>query len=108
MGAEAIVFIIGPIAATVLGTAAFFQRRTISSFDAKMGDISDQLEEVYEQVTTLRVALPEKYVSKEDFLHHVRTEEHWQEEVLRNMRELREEVIVLRVQGHSGGRNANP
>ena len=104
MGPEIVFAIIGPVAATVFGTSAFFQRRLIANMDDKMVRVTDQLEEVYDHVTSLRVALPERYVSKDEFVAHVRSEELWQQEVLANIREVREDVIVLRV---SGGRHAN-
>ena len=99
MGMELVLMIVGPIAGTVLGTSVFFQKRMVAQMDERMVRVSDQLEEVYDHVTSLRVALPERYVSKDEFVGHVRSEELWQQEVLANIRELREEVIVLRVTG---------
>ena len=99
MGMELVLMIVGPIAGTVLGTSVFFQKRMVAQMDERMVRVSDQLEEVYDHVTSLRVALPERYVSKDEFVRHVRSEELWQQEVLANIRELREEVIVLRVTG---------
>ena len=99
MGMELVLMIVGPIAGTVLGTSVFFQKRMVAQMDERMVRVSDQMEEIYDHVTSLRVALPERYVSKDEFVGHVRSEELWQQEVLANIRELREEVIVLRVTG---------
>ena len=103
---EIVAAIIGPCMAAVFGTAAFMQRRVLMTTDTKIHQLSDQVEEIYDQVTAIRVSLPAHYVSREDFLHHVRTEEHWQEQVMNEIRNVREEVIVLRVQG-GGHHNVN-
>ena len=102
---ELVLLIVSPIAATLLGTSVFFHKRMVSTVDERIGRVSDQVEEVYDTVTSLRISLPERYVSKDELVGHIRSEERWQQEVLANIRELREEVIVLRVTG--GQHNVN-
>ena len=104
---EIVAAIIGPTLAAVFGTATFMQRRVITQTDQRIQEFSAQVEEIYDQVTAIRVSLPAHYVSREDFLHHVRSEEHWQEQVMNELRNVREEVIVLRVQGGQGHHNVN-
>ena len=100
MGPEILVAVLGPVVGTLFGGIVFLQRRTITAIDQRIETIAEQLDEVHDQVTEIRVSLPERYTTKDEFINHVRTEERWQQEVLSSIRELREEVIVLRVQGH--------
>ena len=100
MGPDILVAILGPVVGTLFGGLVFMQRRMVTSVDQRITEIARQLNDVHDQVTEIRVSLPESYLVRADFLNHERKEEQLHQEVLSSIRELREEVIVLRVQGH--------
>ena len=100
MGPDILVAILGPAIGTLFGGIVFMQRRMVTSVDQRITEIARQLNDVHDQVTEIRVALPESYIIKDEFQNHERKEEQLHQEVLSSIRELREELIVLRVQGH--------
>jgi archaellum component FlaC len=100
MPPELLAAILGPVVGAIFGITGFMSRRNINVTDKQLDTISENVELISHQVTALQIQLPSNYVSKEDLAIHVNKEEHWHNQVLREIRELREEIIVLRVNNH--------
>jgi archaellum component FlaC len=100
MPPELLAAILGPLVGGVFGITGFMSRRNINVTDKQLDQIKETVELVSHQVTSLQIQLPSNYVSKEDLAIHINKEESWHNQVLREIRELREEIIVIRVNNH--------
>ena len=100
MPAELLAAILGPAIGAVIGLAGFMSSRNINVTDKQLDEIKETIELVSHQVTSIQIQLPSNYVSKEELFQHVAKEESWHNQVLREIRELREEIIVIRVNNH--------
>lgn len=96
MGPELILALLGPIAGGIIGFGTFLVRRTISSTDARLGDISENVELIAHQVTSLQLKLAESYVTKDELVRHISSEERWQNQVLEQISDLRAEIAAER------------
>jgi len=92
MGPELLVALLGPAVGAVFGLSVFFVRRTVTSTDIKLTEIAENVEVISHQVTALQVKLPTTYVTKDDLVRHIQSEERWQNEVLSQIRDLRDEI----------------
>ena len=92
MGPEVVIAIVGPVAGAVFGLSAFFVRRTVTSTDTKLTAIAESVEVISHQVTALQIKLPTSYVTKEELIQHIASEERWQNEVLSQLRDLRRDI----------------
>ena len=61
-----------------------------------MKKIRESVSNIQEQVTALRIELPTQYVTKEEMLRHIRSEENWQNQTNNQLREIREEISASR------------
>lgn len=100
MPPELIVGIAGPIIGAIFGVTGYMSRRNITITDKQLDQIAQNVEIIGHQVTSLQIQLPTNYVSKEEMALHTTKEEQQHQTVLREIRELREEIIVLRVNNH--------
>jgi hypothetical protein len=100
MGPELIVAIIGPIAGAIIGTAGFMSTRNMATTDSRLISIAENVELISAQVTSLQIQLPTNYATKDELAQHIRSEEYFHNKMLDQMREMRDEVIVLRSQQH--------
>lgn len=92
MGPEIVLAIIGPIAGGLIGVGTFFVRRTITATDTKLIAINENVEVIAHQTTALQLKLAESYVTKEELIRHIASEERWQNQVLNQISELRSEL----------------
>lgn len=100
MPPELLAAIVGPAVGAIFGVTGFMSRRNIDISDKQLDSIKETIELVSHQVTAIQIQLPSNYVSKEELAAHIKQEEHQHNRVLREIRELREEIIVLRVNSH--------
>ncbi len=101
MPPELIAGILGPVIGSVIGILGFTSRRNTALTDSKLETISENVEIISHQVTNLQIQLPTKYVSKEEMMTHITSEETFHRDISNQLRELRDEVISLRAnQGH--------
>jgi len=100
MPPELLAAVLGPIIGAILGVSGFMSSRNIKVSDKQLDEIKETIELVSHQVTSIQIQLPSNYVTKEELTQHVAKEESWHNQVLREIRELREEIIVLRVNNH--------
>jgi len=100
MPPELIAAILGPLCGAALGITGFAARRNTNLADKQLDQIKESIELVSHQVTSIQIQLPSKYVSKEELILHADKEEMQHNQVLREIRELREEIIVIRVNNH--------
>lgn len=96
MGPELLAAIAGPIAGAVIGTGAFLSRRNIAATDAQLRAISENIEVISHQVTSIQVSLPTNYATKQELAAHIQSEERWHRDLSDQMRDLRDEVVALR------------
>ncbi|MCP4778990.1 MAG: hypothetical protein GY880_32650 [Planctomycetaceae bacterium] len=102
MGPEVIAAIVGPIITTIIGTGAYVGRQNIERTDKKLKEISESIEVISHQVTALQVSLPTNYVTKQELANHIQGEERFHQDMLFQLRELREELVNVRIQSHRG------
>lgn len=67
--------------------------KTLSNFGAKVEKLDQTLTEV-------RLILPEKYVTKEELLMHIRGEERWHESIDQRLDNIRDEISSMREWRH--------
>ena len=79
-----------------VGIASWFGRANKES----MAKISSSIANIEAQVTTLRIELPTKYVTKEEMVRHIMSEENWQRNINEQLRDIREEISSLRDWSH--------
>lgn len=92
--------VLGPLVGGLFGIIGFTSRRTITVTDTQLESIAENVEVISHQVTNLQIQLPTNYVTKEELAAHIRGEETQHMELMRELREVREEVIVLRAYRH--------
>lgn len=96
MGPELLAAVLGPLAGAIIGAIGFMSRRNISITDAHLTSIAENVEVISHQVTNLQIQLPTNYVTKDELAQHIRGEETFHNQMLNQIRELREEIIVIR------------
>jgi len=72
----------------------------MSVADKQLDEIKESIELVSHQVTSIQIQLPSNYVTKEELSLHINKEDSWHNKMLQEIRELREDVIVLRINHH--------
>ena len=100
MPPELIAAVMGPVVGAIFGITGFMSKRNINVTDKQLDEIKESIEVISHQVTSIQIQLPSNYASKEDLSNHINLEEKRHNQVLREIRELREEIIVLRVNNH--------
>ena len=96
MGPELIAAILGPLAGGVIGTMGFMSRRGVISADKRLDTVVENVQTIQSKLTELHVVLPTNYCTKEELADHIKSEEYFHNKMLDQMREMRDEVIVLR------------
>ena len=94
---EIILAVVGPIVGAVFGLSVFAVRHQIEQSDKKLETISENVEVISHQVTSILVSMPTNYVSKEDHYRQTAEEERWQKEVLSQVHQLHEELSSVRI-----------
>ena len=102
-----VVTIAGPIIGAFFGLSTFFVKRSFAKTDAQLNAIAESIDVISHQVTALQVNTPTNYVSKSDFYQHIGDEERWQNELKRDMREIREEFFSYRARAEHNYGNHN-
>lgn len=97
MPPELIAAIAGPLIGAIFGVTGFMSRRNINVTDKQLNHIAQNVELISQQVTAIQIQLPTNYVSKDELTNHISQENSWHQQMIREIRELREEIIVLRV-----------
>jgi len=92
MGPEVILTLIGPIAGGAIGISTFFYRRTVMAADIRLQEISDSVSHVSTQLTGLQLKIAESYVTKDELLRHIEMEGKWQDDVMKQLHEMREDI----------------
>ena len=102
MGFELVAAVVGPLAGAVIGTMGFMSRRGVITADKRLDTIAENVQVISDRVTELHVILPTNYATKDELAEHIRSEEYFHNKMLDQMRELRDEVIVLRATSERG------
>ena len=88
--------IIGVVGSVIIGGISWLGKTNKES----MTKITSSVSNIESQVTAIRIDLPTKYVSKEEMLRHIRSEENWQNQINNQLREIREEISATRGWNH--------
>lgn len=64
--------------------------------NAVIQDLSAKVEKLDQTLVDVRLALPEKYVTKEELMVHIRGEETWHSSIDRRLDDIRDELSSLR------------
>lgn len=97
MAPEFVAAILGPIVGAIFGILGFTSKRNAEAVDAQLNSIAENVEVISHQVTNIQIHLPTKYATKEELDAHIRSEEYFHNKMLDQMREMRDEIITLRV-----------
>lgn len=96
MPPELIAAVVGPIAGAIFGILGFTSKRNLEATDSQLQSIAENVEVIGHQVTNLQILLPTQYSTKEELAKHIAAEERMHSQMLAQLRELRDEVIVIR------------
>lgn len=105
MGGE-ILGILASIATVVSGLGWVLDRNSkkFQEIQGKSNDavaaMMDKVGKLDDTIVEVRLQLPEKYVTKDELITHIRGEEKWHESVDRRLSEIREELLSLRERMH--------
>ena len=102
MGPELIAAIVGPVAGATIGIMGFMSRRNIAITDNQLTTITEHVSTISQRVNELSVTLPTNYCSKEELAQHIQSETFFHNKILDQMREMRDEVVVLRAMSERG------
>ena len=92
MGPEVVLTLIGPIVGGAIGISTFFYRRTVMAADTRLQEISESVSQVSTQLTGLQLKIAESYVTKDELLRHISMESKWQDDVMKQLHEMREDI----------------
>lgn len=70
------------------------------SSSAVMERFSQKVEQLEQTLVSVRLELPDKYVTKEELMTHIRGEERWHESIDRRLDDIRDELSSLREWRH--------
>jgi predicted nuclease with TOPRIM domain len=105
MGAE-VLGIIASIATIVSGLGWVLDRNSKKFAEMQrascltMETFGAKVEKLDQTLTDVRLTLPEKYVTKEELMMHIRGEETWHNSIDRRLDDIREELSSLREWRH--------
>ena len=105
MGAE-VLGIVASIATIISGLGWILDRnskkfeRIQNSGNAVIQGLTEKVESLDKTLVDVRLTLPEKYVTKEELMMHIRGEETWHNSIDRRLDDIREELSSLREWRH--------
>jgi hypothetical protein len=70
------------------------------SGNAVIEKLTDKVDTLDKTLTEVRVSLPEKFVTKEELVMHIHSEETWHSSIDRRLDDIREELSALRQWTH--------
>ena len=88
-----ILSIAGPIAGFMLSAILYLSKRNLDEMTATLNKVEGTL-------TELRIEIPKSYVTKDQLLSHMQTEERWHENINSQLIQIREEMSSLRDWSH--------
>lgn len=71
-----------------------------NSSNTVMRGLTEKVESLDKTLMDVRLTLPEKYVTKEELMMHIRGEENWHNSIDRRLDDIREELSSLREWRH--------
>ena len=83
----------GPIAGFMISAVLFLAKRNLDEMTQTLNKLEGTLVE-------LRVEIPKSYVTKDELLTHMQTEERWHENINSQLIQIREEMSSLRDWSH--------
>ena len=92
MGPEILLALLGPVAGGFVGISTFLLRRNLSETGERLHSISENVEVIAHQMTSLQLKIAESYVTKDELLRHIEMEAKWQDDVMDQLREMRAEI----------------
>lgn len=92
MGPEILLALLGPVAGGFVGISTFLLRRNLTVTGERLHNISENVEVIAHQMTSLQLKIAESYVTKDELLRHIEMEAKWQDDVMDQLREMRAEI----------------
>ena len=93
--------------ATIISGLGWILDRNSKKFDAMqkrgndvIANLSSKVEKLDQTLVDVRLVLPEKYVTKEELMTHIRGEENWHNSIDRRLDDIRDELSSLREWRH--------
>jgi len=105
MGME-VLGIVASVATIISGLGWILDRnskkfeRIQNSGNAVIQGLTEKVESLDKTLVDVRLTLPEKYVTKEELMMHIRGEETWHNSIDRRLDDIREELSSLREWRH--------
>ena len=91
--------IIGVAASGIMGLFGYHTKKHTSQMEA----ITNSISNIERVVTEIRIDLPTKYVTKQELLRHIESEEHWHERTTERLQQIQEELFSLRYHSTNNG-----
>lgn len=92
MGPEILLALLGPVAGGFVGISTFLLRHNLTVTGERLHNISENVEVIAHQMTSLQLKIAESYVTKDELLRHIEMEAKWQDDVMDQLREMRAEI----------------
>jgi len=88
--------LIGLFGSAIIGGFGWIGKRNSET----MAKITSSISNIEKVVTEIRIELPTKYVTKEEMLRHIESEQKWQNHVDGQLIQIREEISSVRDWSH--------
>jgi hypothetical protein len=96
MGADLIGAAIGVVGSGIIALLGWSNKKN----SELMVQITSSVAAIEKVITEMRIELPTRYITKDDFLRHIQNEERAHESINKQLVQLREELISLREWHH--------
>ena len=107
MPPELIAAVVGPTVGAIFGLTGILYRRSYNQADKQLDTIRESIELVSYQVTNLQISLPTTYATKEELLQHAAKDDNIDHQILEELKEIREDIIVLKLHDKEDRDNRN-
>ena len=94
---EIVVAILGPMMGGMISLFVFVNKRNAQFMSTEFNRIHDTLTRVDEKIDDLRVNVAENYVTNDQLVNHIQSEEGWHVRFAEEMAQTRDECTATRV-----------
>ena len=94
---ELVVAVLGPMMGGLISLFVFVNRRNTTFMSTEFNRIHETLVRVDEKIDDLRVNVAENYVTNDELVNHIQSEEGWHVRFSEEMQQTRDECTATRV-----------